>query len=262
MSKPSSLSFSSFFHLNLLSFFYSLSSCDDSCAAVISAPESYSSSIHSIKDRPKAVILSQRVEKQNHFQTRGIAPLAAAHGHATNVPLAISGALKEANVSKDGRELDGIAVTIGPGMPQSLGQGLNAAKTLSQVWNKPLIYVHHMAAHALTPLMTEEGDSRPTFPFLTFLLSGGHTMLVLARGENDFKILANCNDNSIGSAFDKTARALDIEWSSEVSPGKALEDFARQTVDESGVTSNEEKEMQSIASTPFRRILKGRAAFS
>lgn len=86
--------------------------------------------------------------------------------------------------------------------------------------------VHHMQAHALTVLLTEEHP--PSFPFLTLLVSGGHTLLLLASSQSDFEILATTKDTAIGDAFDKTARLLKLDWStgSNASPGSALESLA------------------------------------
>lgn len=182
------------------------------------------------------------VLKQDHGATRGIEPLAAANGHAANLPTAIAKALQEghrqgllANTSLP-EEIDAIAVTQGPGMAACLTQGLSMAKLLSALWDRPLVYVHHMVAHTLTPLLTEHddspgdtSDSRPIrAPFLVFLLSGGHTQLVLCESFSQFRILAATRDNSIGDAFDKAARAFNIafDWSS-TAPGAALESFAR-----------------------------------
>ncbi|KAJ1032354.1 hypothetical protein NDA18_001840 [Ustilago nuda] len=183
-------------------------SCDDSCASVVSSDRS---------------VLSSVVTKQDHSSTGGIHPLSAASGHHSNLPSTISSALSQANVGH--ADIDAIAVTQGPGMTSSLGVGLSAAKTLSAVLNKPLIYVHHMQAHALTPLLTEKEP--PKFPFLVLLVSGGHTMLVLARGVSAFSILITTKDDSIGNAFDKVARDLGIPWTS--ASGAALEELAEKS---------------------------------
>ncbi|EST06549.1 Gcp-like domain protein [Kalmanozyma brasiliensis GHG001] len=183
-------------------------SCDDSCASVVSA------------DR---TILSSIVTKQDHSSTGGIHPLSAALGHHAALPSTIATAITQANITHS--DIDAIAVTQGPGMASSLGVGLSAAKTLSAVLHKPLIYVHHMQAHALTPLLTE--GKPPKFPFLVLLVSGGHTMLVLARSVTEFRILATTTDDSIGDAFDKVARDLGIPWTS--APGAALEALARKS---------------------------------
>lgn len=108
------------------------SSCDDSCAAVVTS------------DRK---ILSSVVLKQDHTETQGIHPLYAARGHHTNVPIAIARALDEAHVSY--AELDGLAVTQGPGMPGCLAVGMAAGKALSTVLSKPIVYVHHMRGRCL-----------------------------------------------------------------------------------------------------------------
>ncbi|PWZ01392.1 peptidase M22, glycoprotease [Testicularia cyperi] len=213
------------------------SSCDDSCASVVCS------------DRR---ILSSVVIKQDHSLTGGIHPLHAAMGHHSNIPLAISRALSDAGVTIG--DVAAIAVTRGPGMTSSLSVGLTAAKTLAAVHGVPLVYVHHMQAHALTPLLACQSDTMPesesrirsqhhdqhqeldsstptqpakagpAFPFLTLLVSGGHTMLVLAQSVGEFKILANTSDDSIGEAFDKVARDLGIPWTS--APGAALEALA------------------------------------
>ncbi|TKY90843.1 hypothetical protein EX895_000841 [Sporisorium graminicola] len=186
-------------------------SCDDSCASIVSS------------DR---TILSSIVTKQDHSSTGGIHPLSAALGHHANLPATIATAIEQARIAAS--ELDAIAVTQGPGMASCLGVGLSAAKTLSAVLRKPLIYVHHMQAHALTPLLTETHP--PTFPFLVLLVSGGHTMLVLARSVTEFRILATTKDDSIGDAFDKVARDLGIPWTS--APGAALEALAARSATE------------------------------
>ncbi|KDN40161.1 peptidase M22, glycoprotease [Tilletiaria anomala UBC 951] len=195
--------------------------------------------------RPR--LLSNVVLRQDHSATGGIHPYHAAIWHGSNVPQAVGQALQIAAGPSHGwgassilmptkymdgqslspKDIDAIAVTRGPGMMASLSNGMVAAKTLASVWNKPLIYVHHMAAHALTPFFTEE--SPPAFPFLTLLVSGGHTMLVLAESVQKYQILATTSDDSIGDAFDKAARDMGIPWGGNTAhsnPGAALEAFA------------------------------------
>ncbi|SHO80010.1 Similar to S.cerevisiae protein QRI7 (Protein involved in threonylcarbamoyl adenosine biosynthesis) [Malassezia sympodialis ATCC 42132] len=181
------------------------SSCDDSCASVVCS------------DR---TILSSVVLRQDHQDTQGIHPLHAAQAHHRHVPVAIRQALDEAAVRLD--DIDGIAVTQGPGMPGCLSVGMAAAKALASVHSKPLVYVHHMHAHALTPLLTE--PTPPTFPFLTLLVSGGHTMLVLAHTLYRFQVLANTLDDSIGNSFDKLARELELGW--QCASGALVEQLA------------------------------------
>jgi N6-L-threonylcarbamoyladenine synthase len=155
----------------------------------------------------------------------------AANAHSANIPVAILDSLnkgQQSGVLKDASkaiEIDAIAVTRGPGMNASLSQGLSNAKLLSTLWNRPLIYVHHMVAHTLTPFLS--ADKPLKMPFLVLLLSGGHTQLVLCKSPTQLKILANSYDDSIGDAFDKAARALDIDFDwTKSAPGAALETFA------------------------------------
>ncbi|GAA5932700.1 putative N(6)-L-threonylcarbamoyladenine synthase [Sporobolomyces koalae] len=189
------------------------SSADDSCASVVTS------------DRQ---ILSNVVVKQSaiHESFGGIHPLHAQEAHQRNLPIAIRSALVEANVELN--DLDAIAFTRGPGMYGCLSVCAGAAKALAAASKKPLIGVHHMQAHALTPFLTAtESNPAPEFPFLTLLVSGGHTLLLLATARERFEVLATTKDESIGQAFDKVARDLHIPWQlGQGSPGAALEHFA------------------------------------
>ncbi|GAA6016578.1 hypothetical protein JCM11491_006002 [Sporobolomyces phaffii] len=189
------------------------SSADDSCASIVSSSRE---------------ILSNVVLKQSqiHESFGGIHPLHAQEAHQRNLPLAIKLALERARVSLD--DLDGIAFTRGPGMYGCLSVCTGAAKALAAATGKPLLGVHHMQAHALTPFLTASDDCpAPAFPFLTLLLSGGHTLLVLCTAVDRFRILATTHDESIGQSFDKAARDLEIPWDLGAgSPGAALEAFA------------------------------------
>ncbi|CAE7134249.1 unnamed protein product [Rhizoctonia solani] len=170
-------------------------------------------------------ILSNVVVKQHaeHEEFRGIHPQVAMRAHDKNLPWALSTALQESKINMT--SIDGIAFTRGPGMPGCLSIGAVAARSLAAALNKPLVGVHHMQAHALTALYTSQPS--PTFPFLTLLVSGGHTLLLLARSRLDFTILATTDDESIGNAFDRVARLLDVPWSNEHSAGASLERFAQ-----------------------------------
>lgn len=129
------------------------SSCDDSCVALLSAPPSYTASsiastsrqtLEDLKDgrcsssasagRGRARVLVSKVLRQDHSQTQGIHPLFAQHYHMAAMPLAIEQCLAEGGISAEGREIDAIAVTQGPGMPGCLSVGLTTAKTLAAAW--------------------------------------------------------------------------------------------------------------------------------
>ncbi|KAG0239888.1 glycoprotease family-domain-containing protein [Mortierella sp. GBAus27b] len=212
-------------------------SCDDTCAAIVTS------------DRQ---ILSEVLRTQHHLHEPmgGIVPKLAHHAHMRHLPEVVQEAIQKAGLGERGvQEIDIIAVTRGPGLAHSLGVGLNAAKTLAAALNKPLIGVHHMEAHALTARLTTENplsckgppqsddvssalpldtDPYPSFPFLTLLVSGGHTLLLVAHSVNRYTTLATTVDDSIGEAFDKTARELEIPWipGRAGGPGASLEAFA------------------------------------
>lgn len=184
------------------------SSADDTCAAVVTSSRK---------------ILSNVVLKQNHVHESfgGIHPYRAVQTHQRNMPIAVQRALKDAHISA--LDVDGIAFTRGPGMTGCLGVGSSAAKTLAAALNKPLVGVHHMQAHALTPILTCFSNP-PKFPFLTLLVSGGHTLLLLASSTTQFHVLATTPDESIGRVFDKVSRLLALPWSAK-GPGASLEEF-------------------------------------
>ncbi|KAK0218398.1 Gcp-like domain-containing protein [Armillaria nabsnona] len=164
--------------------------------------------------------------------------------HQANMPVAAKRALAEANLDISG--IDGIAFTRGPGMGICLSVACNTAKTLAAVTGKPLVGVHHMQAHALTPLLTSWPDI-PTFPFLSLLISGGHTLLLLANSVDSFRVLTTTRDESIGRTFDKVTRELGLGWA-----GPSLEKFCNQDI--------ENKTPQDF--TPFSNAMPGEMGFS
>ncbi|GJE96772.1 peptidase M22, glycoprotease [Phanerochaete sordida] len=201
------------------------SSADDTCAAVVTS---------------EGRILSNVVVKQNQELAiyGGIHPYAAIQRHQQNMPGAIRQALDDAGL--DMSSIDGIAYTRGPGIGGCLSVCSTAAKTLGATLNKPIFGVHHMQAHALTPLIptlyaahrtftsaadAEQPQTPPQFPFLALLISGGHTLLLLARSPDEFTTLATTPDISIGNAFDHVARYLGLA-PGERGYGAALEAFA------------------------------------
>ncbi|KAJ6593703.1 glycoprotease family-domain-containing protein [Mycena capillaripes] len=186
------------------------SSADDTCAAVVDASRR---------------IWSNVVVSQNHLHEAegGIQPLVALLAHQRNMPSVVRRALTEAKLEM--ADIDGVAFTRGPGLPGCLSVGFNAAKTLAAANNKPIVGVHHMQAHALTSHLTS--NSPPKFPFLSLLVSGGHTMIVLVSSLVDFRILVDTVDRSIGSTIDRVVTLLKIEWTDK-GPGPGLERFCAQ----------------------------------
>ncbi|KAI1386582.1 glycoprotease family-domain-containing protein [Hypoxylon trugodes] len=140
------------------------------------------------------------------------------------------------------RKPDFVSVTRGPGMMSNLSAGLNTAKGLAVAWDVPLLGVNHMQAHALTPRLVstlKSGEQEnpaasktttPDFPFLSLLVSGGHTLLVLSRSLNDHVVLAEARSIAIGDMLDKCARVIlpasELSASENVMYGPLLERFA------------------------------------
>ncbi|KAG5646284.1 hypothetical protein DXG03_003880 [Asterophora parasitica] len=176
--------------------------------------------------------------------------MVAIQAHQRNMPFAVQRALSEANVDIR-KDIDGIAFTRGPGIGGCLSVGSNAAKTLAASLNLPIVGVHHMQAHALTALLTSSTNP-PQFPFLTLLVSGGHTLLLLATSLTSFRILATTPDESIGRAFDKVSRMLELTWTA-LGPGAALEQFC--------ASKPEAVDVQADL-PPFPRPLRGHLGFS
>ncbi|KAI9598090.1 Gcp-like domain-containing protein [Syncephalis fuscata] len=170
-------------------------SCDDTGAAIVTS------------DR---VVLSEVIHQQHclHEPHGGIVPSLALESHSAQLPGVVRDALRQANITA--AELDAIAVTRGPGIHACLSVGMNAAKTLAAVLDKPLIGVNHMEGHALMARMTEE--VMPKFPFLCLLISGGHTLLLVVHDVNHYTQLGTTLDDAIGEAYDKVARLLEIPW--------------------------------------------------
>ena len=168
------------------------SSCEDTGAAVVDS---------------NGTILGEALNSQTalHVELGGVMPFAAKELHAANIDGVVTEALRKAQM--DISEVDAIACTNRPGLSMSLLVGLNYAKKLVHRTKKPFIPVHHMRAHALTVRMMENVE----FPFLVFLLSGGHCLLAVAQGVDHFLILGSTLDEAPGDAFDKTARELKLK---------------------------------------------------
>ncbi|WVQ62499.1 uncharacterized protein L199_000640 [Kwoniella botswanensis] len=185
------------------------SSADDSSASIVSSNRQILS----------LVTISQHSENSLYG---GIHPLVAQSSHNKNIPLAIERCLRQSGKSIS--DIDAIAYTRGPGMRGCLTVGEMAAKGLAAGLGKRLVGVHHMQAHALTPLLTEPNP--PKFPFLILLVSGGHTQLVLAESQDKFRILLDTLDSKIGDVFEKAARLIQLPTSPTKSPGAILESYA------------------------------------
>jgi N6-L-threonylcarbamoyladenine synthase len=168
------------------------SSCDDTAAAVVRA------------DADGGHILSSVVQGQSglHAAFGGVVPEIAARAHVERLDTCVTQALSEAGVALG--NLDGIAVTAGPGLIGGVLSGLMTAKALCAATGLPMVGVNHLAGHALTPRLTD-GLS---FPYLMLLVSGGHCQFLSVEGPNHFRRLGSTIDDAPGEAFDKVAKLL------------------------------------------------------
>ena len=168
------------------------SSCDETAASVID----------------NGILLSNIVSTQIdvHRKYGGVMPEIASRLHAENISIVIKEAMDEAKINFE--DLDAVAVTRGPGLIGALHVGLQAAKTISMLYNIPLIPVHHLAGH----IYANEYVSEFKFPMLAVVVSGGNTELVLMKDHMDFEIIAETVDDAIGECYDKVARVLGLPY--------------------------------------------------
>ena len=141
-----------------------------------------------------------------HKNYGGVVPEIASREHVKNITFVIEECLEKAHMKIE--DVDAIAITYGPGLIGSLLIGLEAAKTLSFIYNKPLIPVHHIAGHIYANSLEKEMK----FPLLALVVSGGHTELVLMKDHYKFEKLGGTLDDAIGECYDKVARVLGLEY--------------------------------------------------
>ncbi len=154
-------------------------------------------------------VLSNIINSQIDIHTEfgGVVPEIASRCHTEVINGVMKMALKEANITLD--DIDGIAVTEGPGLVGALLVGVSYAKALSFALNKPLIAVNHINGHIAGNYITHK-DLKP--PFLCLIISGGHTYLVNVKDYNDAEVLGKTRDDAIGEAFDKVARVVGLGY--------------------------------------------------
>ncbi len=170
-------------------------SCDETSAAIV---------------QDGAKILSNAVASSLplHAKTGGVIPEVAAREQVKAMIPVLKEALDSSGTSQ--KDIDAIAVTYGPGLVGSLLVGVETAKALSYVWNKPLVPVNHLIGHIYANWL--ENSKPPTFPNLVLIVSGGHTELVLMESHGKFRWLGGTRDDAAGEAFDKTARLLGVGY--------------------------------------------------
>lgn len=141
-----------------------------------------------------------------HQKYGGVMPEIASRLHCENIALVLKEAVEKANIKLE--DVDAFAVTRGPGLIGALHVGLQAAKTLAMLYNKPLIPVHHLAGH----IYANEYNEMLKFPLLAVIVSGGNSELVLMKDHMDFEIIGETRDDAIGECYDKVARVLGLPY--------------------------------------------------
>lgn len=168
-------------------------SCDETAAAVVDSERSILSNI----------VLSQLDE---HRPYGGVVPEIAARAHIDHLDGLIREAMETAGVSY--ADLDGVAVTSGPGLIGGVMVGLMTAKAVASAHGLKFVAVNHLEAHALAVRMTD----KVAFPYLLLLVSGGHCQLLVVEGVGRFRRLGTTIDDAVGEAFDKTAKLLGLGY--------------------------------------------------
>jgi N6-L-threonylcarbamoyladenine synthase len=168
------------------------SSCDDTCVAIL-------------KDKE---LLSNVVSSQTEFHNKygGVMPELASRLHVEKISYVINEAVSKANISLN--DVDYIAFTVGPGLVGSLHVGMQAAKTLALLLNKPLVPIHHLAGHIYANRFVKEFK----YPLLALVVSGGNTEIVYMEDELKFKIVGQTLDDAVGEAYDKVSRLLNTGY--------------------------------------------------
>ena len=149
-------------------------------------------------------VVSSQIESHKRFG--GVVPEIASRHHVEAITLVIEEALKQADKSFE--DIDGIAVTEGPGLVGALLIGVNAAKAVAFAHDIPLLGVHHIAGHIYANRLVEELE----FPLLALVVSGGHTELVYMEEHASFKVIGETRDDAAGEAYDKVARTLNLPY--------------------------------------------------
>ena len=180
-------------------------SCDETAAAVVEDGTS---------------ILSNEIASQVELHARygGIVPEVASRQHLLAIIPVIERAMAEAGV--DWHNLDGLAVTRGPGLAGSLLVGVSVAKAVAAVQEMPLTGTNHLEAHIYANWL---GEQKPLFPLICLIASGGHSDLVLMRNHGDYVMLGRTRDDAAGEAFDKAARILGLGYPGGPAIDKAAE---------------------------------------
>lgn len=169
------------------------SSCDETSMAII-------------RNGCECVHLTVLTQMDTHAEFGGVVPEIASRMHAENVTMVLEETLTKANMTMD--DIDAVAVTYAPGLLGSLLVGVEFAKALAFVHKKPLIAVNHIAGH----IYANNLEKQMQFPLLALVVSGGHTDLILMKGDYQFEHIGGTLDDAIGECYDKVARVIGLGY--------------------------------------------------
>lgn len=185
-------------------------SCDETSAAIV-------------EDGKKIISNIIASSADMHAKTGGVIPENAAREQIKSIIPVLQEAMGKLTQS----DIDAIAVTIGPGLIGSLLVGVETAKTLAHLWNKPIVPINHLIGHIYANWLNET----PQFPALALVVSGGHTDLILMKNHGKIKYLGGTRDDAAGEAFDKTARILGLPYPGGPSISKEAQKFIEKNPD-------------------------------
>ncbi|MBO4323605.1 MAG: tRNA (adenosine(37)-N6)-threonylcarbamoyltransferase complex transferase subunit TsaD, partial [Clostridia bacterium] len=170
------------------------SSCDETAAAIINGNRD---------------ILSNEIMSscREHIRFGGVVPEIASRAHVTAVSQVVEKAVEKANITL--KDIDAVAVTYGAGLLGALLVGVSYAKSLAYALGVPLIPVSHIRGHLSAAYLTDK-ELKP--PFMSLLLSGGHTAVILVKDYTTYEVLGETLDDAVGEAFDKVARVIGLEY--------------------------------------------------
>ena len=169
------------------------SSCDETSMSII-------------KNGCEEIATTVLTQMDTHAKFGGVVPEIASRMHTENITMVLEDVLSKSNMRVE--DVDAIAVTYAPGLLGGLLVGVEFAKVLSYVYNKPLIATHHIAGHIYANNLVGKLE----FPLLALVVSGGHTELVLMEDDYKFKVVGKTLDDAAGECFDKVARVLGLPY--------------------------------------------------
>jgi N6-L-threonylcarbamoyladenine synthase len=178
-------------------------SCDETSAAIV------------VDGTVRSNVISSQLVHQKYG---GVVPELASRAHQRLIIQVVEEALTRAGVEKE--DVGGIAATYGPGLAGALLVGLNFAKGLAYALHVPFVGINHMEGHLYSNFL---GEHQPSYPFLSLIVSGGHTMLVYVASEFQHRVLGQTRDDAAGEAFDKVSKMLGLGYPG----GPAIDRHAR-----------------------------------